>query len=103
MKQNRKPKNSANENQNNKLGETSNFSMEIHLVTVDSMTQRPLYTFHIFQTLLHAATATEIKVEVGKSTVPGERDKVIQAGLKEIQGFVQNLKNASIRQEQTKV
>ncbi len=103
MKRKRKPKpQNTNENQV-KLGETSQFSIEVRLATIDAVTERPLYTFHIFQTLHHTISSTEIKVEVGKSTIPAERDKVIQAALKEIQGFVQELKNASIRQETTEV
>ena len=85
------------------LGETSNFSLELQLVNIDTMTNQPVYTFHIFQTLQHAVTATIIRVEVGKSTVPGERNEVIKAGLEEIQKFIQTLKDASIRQKETEI
>jgi hypothetical protein len=103
VKRKRKPDPNVNNNGEGKLGETSNFSLEIKLAGIDELTKKPGYTFHIFQTLVHATTGTEIKVEVGRSTIPGERDKVIQAGLNEIQVYVQDLKNASIRQKESQV
>lgn len=103
MKRKRKQKPPQNNGSALQLGETSKFLLELQLENIDELTQTPWYTFHIFQTVLHAVTGTEIKVEVGRSVIPGERMAVIQAGLREIEKFVQGLKNESIRQEQPQV
>ena len=58
--------------------------MRIKLADIVSATQTPLYTFEIYHQLIDGMTKTPIEIEVSKSTIPGERNAVIRAGLHEL-------------------